>query len=157
MNKIKTSIICISFLYCISCSNNSNLKVNMNQPNESSDINLKEINKGKFEYGTWRIDSVAEDKIIKNRLIKDSNIQVFNFRKDGVFSTMEVTSKKTSDYVFGNWKVENDSIFIFIEKGNLAMSYGFQINGSCLTLNGNFEISSNIKKKPSFYLSKYVE
>ena len=140
-----------------SCSSDTNVKVNANQKVEISKDKQEEIDNGNFEHGTWKIDSVGENNIIKDRLTEDSTIQVFNFRKDGVFSAMEVTSRMTKDRVIGTWKVANDSVFILGESGKIAMRYGFKINGSVLTLNGNFQISSNNKKKPSFYLSKYVE
>lgn len=159
MKNRKTSIVImsISMLLYASCSSDTNMKVNANQEVEISKDKQEEIDNGNFEHGTWKIDSVGENNSIKDRLIEDSIIQVFNFRKDGVFSAMEVTPRMTKDRVIGKWKVEEDSVFIITEKGNIAMRYGYKLNGSTLTLNGNFQISSNNKKKPSFYLSKYVE
>lgn len=144
------------FLY-ISCSNEENMNESNNPEKEISKDKKETIELGNFEYGTWKIDSVGENNVIKDRLTQDSTIQVFNFRKDGVFSLMEVTSRMTKDQVIGKWKVEADSVFIISEKGNVAMRYAYEINGTTLTLNGNFQISSNNKKKPSFYLSKFVE
>lgn len=124
--------------------------------------NLKEKTEtsgsGGFEYGTWKIDSVGENNVIKDRSsVEDSIIQVFNFRKDGVFSGMEVNPRVTKDRVIGKWKADDDSVFVITEKGNIAMRFAYILDGPKLTLNGNFQISSSNKNKPSFYLSKYVE
>ena len=156
MQNSKTSIyiMFISFLLCAACSSDVNLKVNANSDNK---ILKGKIELGNFEYGTWRIDSVSENNIVIDRLTNKSVIQVFNFRKNGVFSTMEVTPSVTKDQVIGKWKVEKDSVFILGEKGNIAMRYTYEINESTLFLNGNFNVSSNTQKKPSFYLSKYLE
>lgn len=70
-----------------SCS--SDKKVNTHQKVEISKDKQGEIDNGSFKHGTWRIDSVGENKFIKTRLIEDSTIEVFNFRKNGVFSAME--------------------------------------------------------------------
>lgn len=159
MKNRKTSIVLvsISMLLCVSCSIDRNEKVNASEKVEVSKNKQEEIDHGNFQHGTWKIDSVGENNIIKDRLTEDSIIQVFNFRKNGVFSAMEVTSGKTKDRVIGTWKVANDSVFILGETGKVAMRYGFKINGATLTLNGNFQVSSNNRKKPSFYLSKYAE
>ncbi len=141
-----------------SCSNETKMKVanNSNVAKEKT-IKAEVFDFGNFKYGTWKIDSVGENKVVIDRLIKDTVIQVMNFRKDGVFSSMEVSSRWTKDRVIGNWKVKEDSVFIVTEQGNIAMRYGYEFKGSTLSLNGNFHISSNNKKKPTFYLSKYVE
>ena len=117
---------------------------------ESADMNG-------FKSGTWRIDSVAENQQIIDRLVGDSVIQVFNFRKEGVFSVMEVMEHSSSDRVLGKWKVHNDEISIIYETGGKTMTYNFEIDEARLTLHGNFEISTQNKKKPTFYLSKYSE
>jgi hypothetical protein len=142
-------------LLCASCSGDAHVKVNANQQVEILKDKQEEIDNGNFVHGTWKIDSVGENNSVIDRLTKDSIIQVFNFRKDGIFSAMEVTPRMTKDQVIGKWKVEADSVFIISEKGNIAMRYGYEFNGPRLTLNGNFQISANNKKKPSFYLSKY--
>lgn len=159
MQNRKTSILImsISMLIYSSCTSDTNVKINAKPEIEISKDKKEMIDIGSFEHGTWKIDSVGENNIIKNRLTKDSVIQVFNFRKDGVFSAMEVTPRMTEDRVIGKWKVEKDSVFIISEKGNIAMRYGYKMNDPVLILNGNFQISANNKKKPSFYLSKYVE
>lgn len=113
------------------------------------------IGESTFEQGTWKIDSVAEDQVVFDRLMNDSTIQVFNFRKNGDFSTMEVTPKLIKDRLVGTWKAVNDSFFVMGESGKAVMRYGFEIDDSVLKLNANFEVSSQNKKKPTFYLSKY--
>ncbi len=110
---------------------------------------------GGFRTGTWRIDSVAENNVIIDRLIDDTLFPVMNFHKTGAFYTLEATSQWAKATPAGTWKIENDSLFILTEKGNVAMRYGFEIKESLLILKGNFNISNNIKKKPTFYLSKY--
>lgn len=117
----------------------------------------EELATGNFPSGTWRIDSVAENNVIKDRLTTESVVQIFNFRKNGVFSAMEVSPKVTKDRVIGTWKVEHDSLFIINEQGHTTMRYGYTINEATLILKGNFFISANIRKKPTFYLSKYKE
>lgn len=144
-------------LLYISCSNEMSEKVRTNPENKIAKDKMDKIENGIFEPGTWRIDSLAENNVIKKILTKDSVIQVFNFRKDGALSGMEVTPSVTKDRKLGKWKVENDSVFFISEKGNIFMRYGYQKKGDVLILNGNFPISSTNKKKPSFYLSKYIE
>lgn len=118
---------------------------------ESTDLNG-------FKSGTWKIDSVAENEQVIDRLVGDSVIQVFNFRKEGVFSVMEVLEHRSSDRVLGKWKVHNDQVSILYEEtGGKPMIYNFEIDEARLILRGNFEISTQNKKRPTFYLSKYKE
>lgn len=108
-----------------------------------------------FTHGTWRIDSVGENNQVIDNLVEDSIIQVFNFRKGGVMSAMEVKSTVTEDRQIGKWRIKKDSLYIFNETGNIMMRYGYEIDRSKLVLKGNFPITSTNKKKPTFYLSKY--
>lgn len=157
MQNKKTTLATISLamLLFTSCSGERGSKINADHEIENPKKKTEKTEN--FKPGTWKIDSVGENELIKDRLIENSTIQVFNFRKDGVFSTMEVTSGMTKDREIGTWKAAKDSVFILGESGKIAMSYGFKIDGEVLTLKGNFQISSNNGKKPSFYLSKYVE
>lgn len=148
---IATIFISILTIHLTSCGENVDVK------NPKIEIKKENIDLGDFKHATWKIDSVLENRIIIDRLVEDSVFQIFNFRKNGIFSSMEVTSKCTKDEVIGTWKVEKDSVFIFGKAGNIAMRYGYEMKGPVLTLNGNFQISSNIKKMPTFYLSKYIE
>ncbi|MCE2712431.1 MAG: hypothetical protein LW688_07820 [Cryomorphaceae bacterium] len=141
-----------------SCSNETKMK-GETKSNEIQEKNTKSevVDFGNFKYGTWKIDSVAENKVVIDRLVEDTVIQVMNFRKDGIFSSMEVSSRWTKVRDIGSWKVKKDSVFIVTEQGNIAMRYGYEFKDATLTLNGNFQISSNNEKKPTFYLSKYIE
>jgi hypothetical protein len=107
--------------------------------------------------GIWKIDSVAEDYTVTNRTPKDTIIQGFYFKKSTVCATIEIDSNKRKEREIGFWKVKEDSLFILGMTGKVAMPFGFKLKGSVLTLNGNFKISSNNTKKPTFFLSKYVE
>ena len=125
--------------------------------NKHIDEVTKTRNYGDFEYGPWKIDSVGEENSIQERLSQKSPIQVFHFRKSGLFSITEITPKVTNDRVMGNWNSKDDSVFIVSDNGAIAMRYAYKINGQTLTLRGNFHVSENNKKTPIFYLSKYVE
>lgn len=147
----------IIFATCLiaACTAENSIKVNSEEDKEISIDNR--MNDNVFStHESWRIDSVAENNLVIDRLLEDSVSQVFNFRMDGVFSVMEVTPKITKDRVIGKWKVENDSVFIFGKKGNIVMQYGITFNEDLLSLNGN-QISAQNKNRPSFYLSKYIE
>lgn len=151
-------ILIATALFNTSCSNEAKMKVDTHsKTTHEKTIETEVEDFGRFKYGTWKIDSVAENKVVIDRLVKDTIIQVMNFRKDGVFSSMEVSSRWTKDRVIGNWNVKEDSVFIISEQGKIIMRYGFEFKGPILSLNGNFQISSNNKKKPTFYLSRYVE
>lgn len=145
-------------LFNASCSNETKMKEDTNTKEaQEENIETKVVDFGNFKYGTWKIDSIAENKVIIDRLVKDTIIQVMNFRKDGILSTMEVSNRFTAISVIGKWKVKDDSVFIITEQGKIALRYGFEFKDSTLSLNGKFKISSNNKKKPTLYLSKYVE
>jgi hypothetical protein len=107
--------------------------------------------------GIWKIDSVAENNLVTNRVPKDTIIQAFHFKITQVCATMEIDSTSSKEREIGFWKVKKDSLFILGPTGKLAMPYGFTLNGSVLTLAGNFKISSNNTRKPTFYLSKYIK
>ncbi len=109
-----------------------------------------------FEAGAWRLDSVAEDGVVVRRLISDSTVQVFNFRRDGRLRTMEIRKTSVKELPVGMWNTDSDSLFIVGNNGRIAMRYGYVLQGSTLILHGNFMIATEIQKKPSFYLSKYV-
>lgn len=147
----RTFLIAIILLFA-SCTNQTKTQLATKQPK-------KEVTEqtGDFTPGMWRVDSVAEDNLIKDRLIDKTPKQVFNYEKNSHFSVMEVTEKMTKSSQIGTWKAENDSLFVYSEQGHLAMRFGYSINGNKLTLKGNFPISEYNTKKPVFYLSKYVE
>lgn len=150
-------ILCFFFLVFTACENNSGKSANDENKEQEKTIYIKPQSRG-FGHAAWRIDSVAENNVVIGRPFKDPDIQIFHFEKDGTFSTMLVKSSGvTQNRPIGKWKLENDSVFITNNSGDRAMNYGFEMKGPVLILHGNFEVSSSIKKKPTFYLSKYVE
>jgi hypothetical protein len=154
ISALLTIIIMFNFTSCAGESKSNDKTV---PKKEVSKIEKPKKNFGDFKYGTWKIDSVGENNIIIDRLTEDSVIQVFNFKYNEVFSAMEVLPTVTKDRPIGTWKVANDSVFIISKSGQVAMRYGFEFIDNTLILKGNFQISSKNKKKPSFYLSKYIK
>ncbi|AEA45065.1 hypothetical protein [Fluviicola taffensis] len=149
--QLTKSLILLALSIIISACNPSN----KNQISENETKTKKELEK--LVTGMWKIDSVAEDNLVTQRVPKDTIIQAFHFKKSNVCATMEIDSNSTKSREIGFWKVKKDSLFILGMTGKVAMPYGFILKGSVLTLNGNFKISSNNTKKPTFFLSKYRE
>ncbi|MBU2019660.1 MAG: hypothetical protein KJ941_08440 [Bacteroidetes bacterium] len=110
------------------------------------------------KFGQWRIDSVAENNKVIDRLANDNKIQIFNFRKDSSFSIVSIKDGMTIDELIGTWEINKDSVLIFSKKRHIIMKYRFElIHTNILILNSGFEISSSNNNKPTFYLSKYKE
>ena len=154
--KISLIIVLNSVIFLFSsCKNGSTKKMNA-QMNVEKDIPTtpqKEENSS-ICYGTWRIDSVAENEIVIDRPGNEKKIQLFNFRKSGVFSFMKITPSVKEDRVLGRWEIKGNCILI--ENGAKCMKYRFEFSTpNVLILHGDDQISANNKAKPTFFLTKY--
>lgn len=155
----KTSVFILLFSASLfsSCTNRTDTEKTPEPEKKVEEKKAEVQDMGSFKPGTWKIDSVAENNQIVDRLNEKNTIQVFHFRRDGVFAVMEIKTTSASERPTGKWEVKRDSVFVLSENGDVSMSYGYRINGKVLTLNGNFNVSAENKNKPSFYLSKYEE
>jgi hypothetical protein len=154
--KISLIIVMNAVIFLFSSCNNESTKKVKAQLNVEKDIPTK-VQKEKNAsicFGTWRIDSVAENEIVIDRQGNEQKFQLFNFRKSGVFSMMEITPNVKKDKVLGHWKTIGNSILI--ENGDKFMKYRFEFsNPNVLILHGEYQISSNNTAKPTFFLTKY--
>lgn len=152
-----TPILFLSMLYFFYACNTKNQEEKSNTISKEIKSKEKTFDPGNFKCGAWRMDSVGENELIIQRMSDDTSfIQGFHFRNNGKFSTLEINPGVVKDKVVGSWIIENDSLYVLSEKGNIAMRYGYEFIKDVLVLKGNFEISSKNKKKPVFYLSKYA-
>lgn len=149
-------ILFLSMLFFFYACNTKNQEEKSNTISKEIKNKVEPFDPGNFKCGAWRMDSVGENELIIQRMFDDTTfIQGFHFRNNGKFSTLEINPGVVKDKVVGSWIIENDSLYVLSEKGNIAMRYGYEFIKDVLVLKGNFEISSKNKKKPVFYLSKY--
>lgn len=143
------------FIWLLSCNSATKPKQDLEKSNKESVTADKAPDN--FKLGKWKIDSVAENGKIIDRLIGTDTIQIFNFSNDGFLHGIEVTQKVETSRPVGKWKIDADSIFILGSYNQVVMRYGYKMTDSTLFLYGNFEISREIRNKPTFYLSKYKD
>ena len=155
MNKILLSL-CPVIILLLSCQSNGKKVVATPAKNtetkKESDLSEAE----KLLVGKWRIDSVAEDQQVVNRLITDDTIQAFGFGYGRKFSMLEITSKMEISEPLGEWKTDANRLLITNSAGKVLLEYTYTIQGTVLTLVGTSSISSKNPKKPVFFLSRYL-
>ena len=120
--KISLIIVMNAVIFLFSSCNNESTKKVKAQLNVEKDIptTVQKEKNASICFGTWRIDSVAENEIVIDRQGNEKKFQLFNFRKSGVFSMMEITPNVKKDKVLGHWKTIGNSILI--ENGDKFIS-----------------------------------
>jgi hypothetical protein len=133
MKIITTSIYLFTFFFVFS-------------QNGESDINVDEI------YGTWRIDSSAENRTynIRNAI----NEEFFVFMENGSVNMEKIEDENINSFPLGTFTIATDTLKIRTLKGAPGMNFVITKNSEVLQLDGTFPISESNSRKPTLFLSK---
>lgn len=103
-------------------------------------------------YGTWRIDSTAENGSFNKRTtIKD---EFFVFLKDRTVKMKTFENGTEKAYTLGTYKVVSDTLRITTPKGSEGMNFKIRLDGNLIELNGTFPISDYNQRKPTMFLGR---
>lgn len=113
---------------------------------DHSTINLKDL------YGTWRIDSSAENRTFNVR--PAINEEFFVFEENGFVRVKKIEEETMDSLTLGRYELRGDTLQITTLKGGPRMNFIMTMNTPVLELVGTFPISSSNLKKPTLFLSK---
>jgi hypothetical protein len=145
-NKI---ILCLSLILIFSCENNYK-KVKEDKKNNNIQAITNKINL----VGTWKIDSIfeGESKIFFDNQNGETS-QGFEFNYQKKLCVTKGESPKISKQI-GFYSQDNDSLFFENMNKEIFQRYHVRVLSDKLILEGNFFISEENKKRPTFYLSR---
>lgn len=103
-------------------------------------------------YGSWRIDSTAEN-IYENRR-NAVNEEFFVFDQANFLKMTAIQDGLLKTYTLGTYAVQNDSLFITTLGGSKNMKYRILLKGDFIQLDASFSISNSNPRKPTFFLGR---
>lgn len=114
--------------------------------NERSRVNLNEL------YGTWRIDSTAEDLSFNIRAAV--NEEFFVFDQNGELNIQKIEAGEMNSMKFGTYRLSADTINIRTLRGAPGINFVVSKHNNVLQLDGTFPISETNSSKPTLFLSR---
>lgn len=155
MDKLKIGYLFLGFVIFLSCQGRTaqkikkkDLIVSLDSKKMSSDMIV----------GKWIIDSIAEDGVIAKILENsDTSYEGLYFDHKNRVQTVRRTARFEEGKPLCDFELKGDSLF-FITSGRVFQKYRVvKLRKNVIVLHGNFFIADEIRKKPSFYLSKVKE
>jgi len=120
------------------------ISLSLYSQNETFDLNQL--------YGSWRIDSTAEN-IFENRR-NAVNEEFFVFDQANFLKMTAIEDGLLKTFTLGTYVVQNDSLLITTLGGSKNMKYRILLKDDFIQLDASFTISSTNNRKPTFFLGR---